>query len=614
MPKIIQLDEQLANKIAAGEVVERPASVVKELVENSLDAGSTQIMIDVEEGGLKKIQVTDNGEGIPKEEVENAFLRHATSKIENEKDLFQIRTLGFRGEALPSIASVSFLEMNTSTGDDVGVRIKLEGGKIVSRELAKSRKGTQVIVTNLFYNTPARLKHLKTIHTELGNISDVVNRLALAHPEVSFRLTHHGKTILFTTGNGQLLPVIASIYGRTVAKQMVPVSGESLDFQLSGYISKPEVTRASRQYISLFINGRYIRNNRIVHAIYEGYHTLLPVGRHPVVILHIKMDPVLIDVNVHPTKLEARISKEDELYTLVKETIKKTFQKMTLIPNVQKPKKKTIKAEEIPLSFELYRPVEDVIKEAPLVEQREEEKEVLVHPGKLQGSSAEKREREMEMGKREEQETTKEKKNEPTEKTVPSERIPPLYPIGQLHGTYILAQNENGLYMIDQHAAQERILYEYFRDKVGKVTSEVQDLIVPITLTFTPQEKMIIKEHLELFRQVGIFLEPFGSNTYIVRSHPVWFPEGKEEETIREIVEQVMREKKADIQKMREDSAIVMSCKAAIKANRHLRDDEIIALLESLRRCENPFTCPHGRPVIVHFSTYEIEKMFKRIM
>lgn len=607
MGKIRKLDDRLSNKIAAGEVVERPASIVKELVENALDAGSTKIIINVEEGGLAKIQIIDNGSGIEEDDVETAFFRHATSKIKDEKDLFQIRTLGFRGEALPSIASVSFLEMNTSTGEDVGVCVKLEGGKIISREYTKSRRGTEVIVTNLFYNTPARLKHLKTVNTELGNITDIVNRLALAHPDVSFRLSHHGREIVHTSGNGDLRQVIANIYGTSVAKQMINIQGETIDFQINGYIGKPEITRASRQYISLFMNGRFIRNYQLVRAIQEGYHTLLPIGRHPIVVLNIEMDPTLIDVNVHPAKLEARISKEDELYSLIKETIKKAFQQIELIPNVEKPKMNKQKFEELELdlgNFAIKKPVTPVIekvrddafiiKETPIIQQPLEVTEKKPQKEVIDPLVEEKERQEVPSSKK--------------------DRIPPLYPIGQMHGTYILAQNEKGLYIIDQHAAQERINYEFFREKVGQVTFELQELIVPITLEFTHVEKMIIEENMHHLHEVGIFLEPFGMNSYIVRSHPVWFPKGEEEGTIKEIIDQLLIEKKVDLKKLREDLAILMSCKAAIKANRHLRNDEIFALLETLRNCEEPFTCPHGRPVIIHYSTYEIEKMFKRIM
>src|SRR4051812_8335868 len=331
MGKIIQLDDALSNKIAAGEVVERPASVVKELVENSIDAGSTIIDIEVEEAGLSKIRISDNGDGLEEIDVPKAFSRHATSKIKNEHDLFRIRTLGFRGEALPSIASVSRLELITSTGVE-GTRIVLEGGKVITLEKAASRKGTDITITDLFYNTPARLKYMKTVHTELGNITDVTNRLALAHPEVSIRLMHNERKLLHTNGNGDVRQVLAAVYGINIAKKMIPINVTSLDFKLDGYIALPEITRASRNYISTMINGRFIKNYPLVKAIQEGYHTLLPIGRYPIALLNIVMDPILVDVNVHPSKLEVRISKEHELNELVSETIKSAFKTRELIP------------------------------------------------------------------------------------------------------------------------------------------------------------------------------------------------------------------------------------------------------------------------------------------
>ncbi len=353
MGKIIQLDDILSNKIAAGEVVERPASVVKELIENAVDAGSTVIEIEVEEAGLGKIRIIDNGNGMEEDDCLLAFQRHATSKIKNEKDLFRIRTLGFRGEALPSIASVSRLEMITSTGEGAGNRVVIEGGKVVTFEKASARRGTDITVTDLFYNTPARLKYMKTIHTELGNITDVVNRLALAHPDVAFRLIHNERKLLQTTGNGDVRQVLAAIYGLGIAKQLVPINSNSLDYRISGYASMPEVTRASRNYISTMINGRFIKNYALAKAILEGYHTLLPIGRFPIVLLNVEMDPILVDVNVHPSKMEVRISKEAELDELVTNMVKMTFKSKILIPTAySNAKKESPKSEQTSLELD----------------------------------------------------------------------------------------------------------------------------------------------------------------------------------------------------------------------------------------------------------------------
>lgn len=618
MGKIIQLDDRLSNKIAAGEVVERPASVVKELVENAIDAGSTVIEVEVEEAGLGKIRILDNGDGISEEDVLMAFQRHATSKIKNDDDLFRIRTLGFRGEALPSIASVSRFEMKTSTGE-VGSRVVFEGGVLQVHEAAAARKGTDIVVTDLFFNTPARLKYLKTVHTELGNITDIMNRLALSHPEVSFRLIHNDRKLLHTTGNGDVRQVLAAIYGVNIVKKMVPISATSLDYKVNGWIALPEITRASRNYISTMINGRFIKNYPLVKAVQEGYHTLLPIGRYPIVLLSVEMDPILVDVNVHPSKMEVRLSKEQELNQLVTDAIKKVFKSQELIPSgfIQPEKKEKPQSEqtffeldhvvekEIPVERTVFtesifrepfttekveviqRPV-SMVKEEPLtpvkmetVGELEIEDEIVVERDHLQESKM---------------------------------RIPPFYPIGQMHGTYILAQNEKGLYIIDQHAAQERIKYEYFREKVGDVQSELQELLVPITLEYSTDEALKILEHQHELERVGVFLESFGHNSFILRSHPQWLPKGEEKELMEEMIEQLLHMKKVDIHKLREEAAIMMSCKASIKANHHLRQDEIQALLDELRSTSDPFTCPHGRPIIIHYSTYEMEKMFKRVM
>jgi DNA mismatch repair protein MutL len=611
MGKIIQLDDSLANKIAAGEVVERPASVVKELVENAIDAGSTVIEIEIEEAGLSKIRITDNGDGIEESDVLAAFQRHATSKIKNENDLFRIRTLGFRGEALPSIASVSRLEMKTSTGFEAGTLIRIEGGKIDVLEKASSRKGTDIIVSDLFYNTPARLKYMKTIHTELGNITDVVNRIALSHPEISFRLIHNERKLLHTNGNGDVRQVLASIYGMSIVKMMVPIQVESLDFKVSGYISLPEVTRASRNYISTMINGRFIKNYSLARAIQDGYHTLLPIGRYPVVLINIEMDPILVDVNVHPSKMEVRLSKEQELNELVTSAIQASFKSKTLIPSgVASPvKPERPKAEQTSMILEeRTRPIRE---DKALISLSS----IEVPPVSVDSYSEileEKMELEVEAVVEETVLETESEKNEVEVSTKP--RVPMLYPIGQMHGTYILAQNELGLYIIDQHAAQERLNYEYFREKVGQVYNELQEMLVPLTFEYSTNEYLKIVEYQKELEEVGVFFEEFGHNSFIIRAHPQWFPIGMEKEIIEEMIEQVLEMKKVDVKKLREEAAIMMSCKASIKANHHLRMEEIQALLNDLRNSSDPFTCPHGRPIIIHYSTYEMEKLFKRVM
>ncbi|MBW8348961.1 DNA mismatch repair endonuclease MutL [Bacillus sp. IITD106] len=621
MHEIIELNDSLSNKIAAGEVVERPASVVKELLENSIDAKSTVIEIDIEEAGLSKIRVIDNGNGISEEDALLAFKRHATSKIKDENDLFRIRTLGFRGEALPSIASVSNLQLVSAKAGQDGTKVILEGGKLILHEKAASRKGTDIAVTNLFFNTPARLKYLKTIHTEIGHISDIVNRIALAHPEVSIRLRHNERLLLHTHGNGDVRQVLAAIYGVSIAKKMIPIQAESLDFNVSGFISLPEVTRASRNYLSTMINGRFIKNYSLIKAVLEGYHTLLPINRFPIVLLSIEMDPILVDVNVHPAKMEVRLSKETELNELITATIKAAFKKRELIPssNLQSIKRTVPISEQTTLELDHSQIAEKNTFKTPIQTRGQQYNKETLLPTEEMKKLYEPAEKKISPGFIANEANIEEsiEVEEPIIEDPPQKdnnRIPPLYPIGQMHGTYIFAQNDQGFYMIDQHAAQERIKYEYYREKVGEVDKEVQEMLVPLHLEFSRDEFIKIEEYKQELEQVGIFLEDFGMNSYMIRSHPSWFPKGQEAEIMEEIIEQLLTMKKIDIKKIMEEAAIMMSCKAAIKANRYLRNDEIQALLNELRRTEDPFTCPHGRPIIIHFSTYEIEKMFKRIM
>ncbi|ASK63452.1 DNA mismatch repair protein MutL [Virgibacillus phasianinus] len=602
--KIFQMTDALANKIAAGEVVERPASVVKELVENSIDANSTWVKIEIEEAGLQKINVIDNGEGMSEPDCLKSFSRHATSKIKNETDLFHVKTLGFRGEALASIAAVSRLKIKTSEGDQSGTLLELEGGKIINQRKSDARKGTEILVEDLFFNTPARLKYMKTIHTELGHITDLMNRLALSHPDVRFELTHNGRQLSKTAGTGDLLQVISQVYGMNVAKKMVPITDKSLDFQLDGFIAKPEITRASRNYISTIINGRFIKSIPLSQAIIRGYHTLLPIGRMPVVVLSITMDPILVDVNVHPTKLEVRFSKEKELFQMIEELIRQTFRQTSLIPEVEQPEPKPQQSFQRSIDFdEPKRDSGNSKSYFPPVTKKEQQFD-QAHASDIKTG----------FQVNEQDYVPPVQKNTETKTVEKQERVPIMYPIGQLHGTYLLAQNENGLYMIDQHAAQERVKYEFFRDKLGKSDNTLQELLLPMTFEFSKQESIFIDQYEEEFKRVGLFFEEFGNQTYIIRSHPVWFPTGYEEEVIREMVDQIMDNEQVNIESIREDAAIMMSCKGSIKANHYLNEQDMFRLLEDLRKTTDPFTCPHGRPIIVHFSSYELEKMFKRVM
>lgn len=558
------------------------------------------------------------------EDCVQAFHRHATSKIRTEDDLFRVRTLGFRGEALASIASVSRLTIRTSPGNQAGCMLQLDGGQIQQKDKTDARKGTEITVKDLFYNTPARLKYMKTIHTELGHVTDVLNRMALSHPDVRFECHHNGKRLFYTSGRGDLLQVSAQIYGIQTAKKMVAVKSETLDFTIDGFVAKPEVTRSNRNYISTIINGRYIKSHLLNKAVIEGYSTLLPIGKYPLAVLQIQMDPYLVDVNVHPAKLEVRFSKERELFEAVKEAVYIALKNERLIPEGKKTVKPRHPSYQPSFSFDQSSSSQDTRnkREEPTWNQWERIKESNAREDDIQGEDgnaikhvSRKTESHQEpVEKQSDLEESQKNTEQGNETRDENSRIPEMEPIGQLHGTYILAQNEEGLYIIDQHAAQERIKYEYYREQLSRPTEDIQELLVPITLDFTRKEALFLQDHLEQLNQIGLFMEPFGENSFIVRSHPAWFPEGEEEETIRELVDQILETQKIDLKKLRNDAAALMSCKRSIKANHYLNKNEMARLLNDLRACDEPYTCPHGRPIIIFFSEYELEKMFKRVM
>lgn len=645
MGKIKELETSLANKIAAGEVVGRPSSVVKELLENAIDAQATEINIEVEQSGVSSIRVVDNGTGIAQEDLGLVFHRHATSKIVADDDLFHIRTLGFRGEALASISSVAKVTLKTCTDNENGHEIYAENGKIIHQKPAKAKKGTDIQVDSLFYNTPARLKYIKSLYTELGKITDIVNRMAMSHPEIRISLVSDGKKLLNTNGSGRTNEVMAEIYGMKVAKDLVHISGDTSDYHLEGFVAKPEHSRSNKHYISIFINGRYIKNFVLNKAILEGYHTLLTIGRFPICYINIQMDPILVDVNVHPTKLEVRLSKEDQLYDLIVTKIREAFKDKILIPqndlNHASKKNKVLETfEQQKINFEKQ---QSQIGEtsAPYVhDQKDKNHDVESHKNNLDSTSSTNNEStevsnelhnhiddsylqsqkevlfDMEQNTSNEYEISNQQSNDikGTVSQTPHRRVPYMEIVGQVHGTYIIAQNENGMFMIDQHAAQERIKYEYFREKIGEVTNEVQNLLIPLTFHFSKDEQMIIDQYKDELDKVGVHLEHFGGHDYIVNSYPVWFPKEEAEEIIKDMIELVLKHKSVDVKKIREDAAIMMSCKKSIKANHYLKNNEMADLIDQLREAEDPFTCPHGRPIIINFSNYELEKLFKRVM
>jgi DNA mismatch repair protein MutL len=646
MGQIVLMDEPLSNKIAAGEVVERPASVVKELVENAIDAGGTSIEVRLEEAGLSSIRVTDNGKGMDTEDALLCFSRHATSKIGNEHDLFRIRTLGFRGEALASIAAVSKVDLQTSDGESGGCRIRIEGTRLVEQEPAAYRRGTDITVSQLFFNTPARLKYMKTIQTELGHSIDYMNRAALSHPDIAFRLVHNGQEHLRTSGSGNLLKVISDIYGPGTARKMLAFGGESADYEVSGYCALPEITRASKNYMTVLVNGRWVKSYAITKAVIDAYHTYLPIGRFPIAVIDIKGDPYLTDVNVHPAKQQIRLSKEPELCALIRDAVRRAVSGSIGAPAAKPPKEARPKTEQTSLWHQRERENRimpesgrTVYRAASHTPEVRVENHETSDPGATNGSSlpypaADGRTQDADTHlqpaarliadppDREEETDTPEfvdgsAVQEQQLEEGHNRKVPfgELEVVGQIHGTYIVAQSTDGFYLVDQHAAQERIKYEYFREKVKRADgNERQALMIPLTFHYPPDDMERIRELRGTLASVGVEMEEFGSRTFVVREHPAWFPAGSEEEIIDAIVEQALTERRTDIGKLLEETAILMSCKRSIKANHYLTRADMERLLHDLGQAESPYTCPHGRPVVIHFSTYEIEKMFKRVM
>lgn len=647
MTNIIELPEVLANQIAAGEVVERPASVVKELVENAIDAKSSQVTIDIEESGLKKIQITDNGEGMSPEDLPLSLRRHATSKIKSQSDLFRIRTLGFRGEALPSVASISKITIKTATKEDNhGSLLVAIGGEIETLEETSTPVGTKIKVENLFYNTPARLKYMKSLQAELAHIVDVVNRLSLAHPEVSFTLISDGRQLTQTSGTGDLRQAIAGIYGLNTAKKMIAISNADLDFEVSGYVSLPELTRANRNYMTILINGRYIKNFLLNRAILDGYGSKLMVGRFPIVVIDIQIDPYLADFNVHPTKQEVRISKERELMALISTAISESLKEQDLIPDAlenlaksstrhfSKPEQTQLPLQSKGLYYDPQRN-DFFVKESDVSEKipesnfhdteidktvKDQRTEQFPDLGENTESSSVKR------ASRSQDEITdadhpgldlknKQKLSQMLTRLENEEQsvFPELDYFGQMHGTYLFAQGKDGLFIIDQHAAQERVKYEYYRDKIGEVDNSLQQLLVPYLFEFSGSDFINLQEKMALLNEVGIFLEVYGHNTFILREHPIWMKEEEIASGVYEMCDMLLLTNEVSIKTYRAELAIMMSCKRSIKANHSLDDYSARNLLLQLAQCQNPYNCPHGRPVLINFSKADMEKMFRRI-
>ena len=707
MGKINILSAELSNKIAAGEVVERPSSVVKELVENSIDAGSTNIKVIIKEFGIQQIRIIDNGSGISNDDLARAFLRHATSKISADYDLFHIETLGFRGEALASISSVSKVVIKSCAGEAQGKMLVLEGGKVVSEEYYAPIKGTDLSVENLFYNTPARLKYLRNPHTEQANITNIIHKFALSYPNVAFELHVDGKITFKTYGDGDVHKILSKIYNMGVARNMIEFSGSNDDYKVFGYISVPEETRASKNYINIFINGRYIKNYGIQNAIIDAYGTLLMINRYPLCVINIEMDPILLDVNVHPTKQEVRLSKEAELIRLIKEVIAERLSNYTYIPqgmNNVLTKKEKAKIEKINFLDELDNKFGNIEDESIFsAEQREvadnnqdesgfadnqtelashvvQEDEFLFGGDLLTGSSEEKTsvqskentfnqrsktqriksdlpdlsysshprdnrnkygdkptkkeiENFMNFSKKEDNTNYDDRTEEVVSNVVKDDShfneikdakivqdddtkvrtLPDLKVLAQIFKTYILSEADNKLFLIDQHAAAERYNYEKLQREFIERKNYKKQMLIPLMFDFSVDEAAEVRNNLEKFEELGIVFEEFGDNSYVVREFPGWIEED-EEQMIKIIVEKVLKNNNITFNELRNDAIAMASCKMSIKANQVLTDVEMNKVISDLYECKNPFTCPHGRPIITKMEKKDLEKMFKRIV
>jgi len=597
MSKVLVMEENLANKIAAGEVVEKVVSVVKELVENSIDAGATDIKIELIDSGVKEIIVTDDGIGMDKEDAVLCFSRHATSKLKTIDDLFNIDSLGFRGEALPSIASVSNTTLQTSNGK-IGTEVIVNGGKVESIKNYDFPKGTKIRVKNLFYNTPVRLKYLKNLYIELANVVEYVNKMALSYPNIRFNLLNNNKSILFTDGSNNLLKVIGRVYGMDVAKKMMFIDGTNSDYTIKGYISYPEKARSNRNSITTFVNNRLIKNHELNKIITDCYHTYIPASKYPIVVINIEVDPILIDINIHPTKMDIKFSKPDTLKELLTNLIKNQLEGRNLIPNIETKNKDN---ENTSAKIEINEIIieekkEDINNNYSNLEEMTLNFEVEENSCLLDAIQ------DIEIIK-------KEVENESTK-----ERIKKMYPVGLVHGTYIIAENEDGMYIIDQHAAAERINYEKYLSKLGTHDNHMMDLLIPLKIELSNQEFIVLKEKMNKLLELNFEIEEFGINTILIRSHPYWLPEHCLEEAIRKIIDIVISEKEFDSYKFTEKVAITLACKMSIKANDHIEMPAMEDLLDRLRKTNNPFTCPHGRPTIIAYSKYELEKLFMRSM
>lgn len=633
MPQIQVLDQNTINKIAAGEVIERPASVVKELLENAIDAKATAITVEIREGGIALIRVTDNGCGIPKEEIPLAFLRHSTSKIRMVEDLFTVSSLGFRGEALSSIAAVSQVEVITKTADRLtGSRYQIEGGEERGLEEIGAPDGTTFIARNLFYNTPVRRKFLKTAMTEGAHVADLVEKIALSHPDISIRFIQNNQNKLHTSGNHNLKDIIYTIYGREITANLLPVEYQSETISISGFIGKPVIARSNRNFENYFINGRYVRSGIICKAIEEAYKPFMMQHKYPFTMLHLKIEPEFLDVNVHPTKMELRFSDNEMVYRIVRDTIYNALMHKELIPEVSLDDRRKREEER-----ELKRLTQE--RRIPMPEPFEKVRRAQMEPARETVQVPQtKAEQQTVAVQREEpvktvpkpvsavrEKTTpyqvqEERKPEPQQMELFSEKL--LEPsarsrhklIGQLFDTYWLVEFNEQLYIIDQHAAHEKVLYEKTLAALKTREYTTQMVSPPIILTLQQNEQLLIKKYMKYFTDIGFEIEPFGGKEYAVRGVPANLFSIAKRDLLMEMLDNFCDDNMVSDPQIILEKVASMSCKAAVKGNHQMSSMEADKLIDQLLSLENPYACPHGRPTIISMSKYELEKKFKRIV
>lgn len=683
--RINLLDEITINKIAAGEVVERPSSIVKELVENSIDAGADRIIIEVENGGKSLIKITDNGCGIPSSEVKKCFLRHATSKIDKIDDLFNLFTLGFRGEALASICAVSKLEMTTKFEDEaVGTKITLVGGNIEAKEAVGANTGTSIVIKDLFFNTPARKKFLKTDHAELMNITDIVNKLAIGYPNVKFRYLNAGKLMVNTPGDGKLVSAVRSIYSREVAENLIEINYDCSLFKIDGYIGNNNIYRSNRNLQHVYINGRFVKSKIIYDAIANAYKSIIPINKHAVCFINLHLDPQKVDVNIHPGKIEVKFEKENEIKLEIMEYIRAKLLKQSLIGKYETfdrvPKDRAVKQDfsgnafknqdfgntttnfsetNTKLDDKNIKPIDlsdevDVNSFIKLDDFEEKKKKEIKNKSNATKNSSFKNydnktnkresyssgfssynsdvdnyknnyssavkiedndkisETESQMAFTADGAILDSEKRDEIEKKEAGFSLKYYKVVGVVFDTYIVLQKGESMYLMDQHAAHERVLFERYMNAFHRREVHMQMLLDPIVLELSSVDMLQVEKNIDVFRNFGFEVEIFGMNNILIRGVPNLFGTPQSEKFILELIDNI--DKISNNYDLKDDRFAIMACKSAIKANDRIQNIEIESLFKQLEKCENPYTCPHGRPTMVEISKVEIEKMFKRIM